>query len=226
MASSAESPVYVALISDIRASRELEDRAGVQSRLREALGEVDEQLGEDLAARFAITTGDEFQGLLATPEPVVSTMGRLAEALPELTLAFGLGIGRLETQLRQEAVGMDGPCFHEARAALADAKRADRWACLRGLDEADERFLDAMLGLLGAARADWTPTQSRYARARRDADTLQQVADAFDRAKSSVSESLSAAHASQVHEAERALGREIDRRVGETRLAGGGEGQR
>jgi hypothetical protein len=38
-------------------------------------------------------------------------------------LRFGLGIGRLDTPLQPQALGMDGPCFHHARAAVERAER-------------------------------------------------------------------------------------------------------
>lgn len=201
--------VYAALIGDIRASREIDDRADVQDRLRGALADISETAPCSLVADFVITTGDEFQALYDDATPVVEAMGRISEALPELTFAFGAGVGGLDTELREEAVGMDGPCFHAARQALEQAKHKDRWAQAAGLPEPDTRLVDSMLALLGATRSDWTPTQARYARARRDAATLQEVAEAFDRAKSSVSESLSAAHAREVHAAERELGHHL-----------------
>jgi len=203
--------IYTALIGDIRGSRELEDRAGVQQELASALGEVNEDLAASLAAEMVITTGDEFQGLFHVPSAAVEALGRLDERLAELSFAFGLGRGGLETSLEPEAVGMDGPCFHRARAAIEAADPTPAGVEVRGFGTEADAHASAMLGLVQATRSDWTQVQCRYALAVRDADTQQAVAEAFQRSKSSVSESLSAAHAREVHAAETQVGTYLDR---------------
>lgn len=202
---------YAALIGDIRGSRQLDDRAGTQQALDEALAELNEQLAAPLAADLVITTGDEFQGLFASPGAATEAIGRLDERFPELAFAFGLGWGSLETSLEPEAVGMDGPCFHRARAAIEAAEDETAGIAVRGFGTEADDHASAMLALVQATRSDWTQVQSRYALAVRDADTQQAVAEAFERSKSSVSESLTAAHAREVHAAEHRLARYLDR---------------
>lgn len=202
---------YAALIGDIRGSRELEDRAEVQQALGEALAELNDALAAGLAADLVITAGDEFQGLFRVPSTGLEAIGRVDERFPELSFAFGLGWGPVETALEPEAVGMDGPCFHRARAAIEAAETEPAGIAVRGLGEEADDHASAMLGLVQVTRSDWTQVQSRYALALRDADTQQAVAETFQRTKSSVSESLTAAHAREVHAAEERLGRYLDR---------------
>lgn len=205
---------YVALIGDIQGSRELEDRAQVQDELRAALEELnDGDLQDPAEADLVITAGDEFQGLFATPAGALEAMGRLDERFPDLSFAFGVGVGSLDTGLREQAVGMDGPCFHEARHALEHAEKEPAGARVSGFGVVADRHANAMLGLVTAVRSDWTATQSRYALALRDAPTQQAIAESFDRSKSSVSESLSAAHVRKVHRAETELAGYLHRRM-------------
>lgn len=204
---------YVALIGDIRGSRQLEDRSQVQEELRSALASLNEATVNPQGADLVITTGDEFQGLFTEPVRALEVLGRLDERFPELSFTFGLGAGGLETDLRQEAVGMDGPCFHEARRAIEAAASQPAGAQAAGFGDVADDHASTMLALVQSARSDWTPTQCRYALALRDAATQQAVADRFDRSKSSISESLSAAHVREVHAAEDHLGAYLFRRV-------------
>jgi hypothetical protein len=201
---------FVALIGDIRGSRELDDRGQVQRDLETVLAETDDALDEALAAGFVVTTGDEFQALFEAPR-VVDPMGWIAERLPELTLAYGIGFGGLDTELKPEAVGMDGPCFHRARHALNRAKDENRWAWAKATDAADAdgdatTQLSRVLGAVGALRSDWTPTQACYAHALRHADTQRAVAARADKSPSTISESLKAAHHREVRELEAVAG--------------------
>ncbi len=212
----------MALIGDIRGSRQLEDRAAVQEELREALDQLPEELDEAIVSRPVITTGDEFQGLFETPEAAVQALGRLDERFAELSFAFGIGVGELETELREEAVGMDGPCFHHARAALEAAKDEGVGIRVAGFGAQADRLASAVLALVAATRSDWTEVQARYALALRDASTQQAVAELFDRSKSSVSESLAVAHVREVRAAEAEVAVDLQRRMEETLAAAGG----
>src|SRR5207247_2439243 len=66
------SQVYVAALADATASRLLPParRARLQAELRAALPELNRRYRRALAARFAVTLGDELQGLLTRPAPV------------------------------------------------------------------------------------------------------------------------------------------------------------
>lgn len=197
---------YLALIGDIRGSRELEDRAAVQQRLEAVLTDLNDRLGPVLAADLIITTGDEFQGLFLAPEALIETVIEVSDRLHPLTVAFGIGAGPLETPLKPQAVGMDGPCFHTARHALEVlAKDRDRWAAIDGFGASIERPANTILSLMGAIRQGWTPRQAEIIRTVRSAETQKAAAEVLDVSPSVVSESLSTARFRQVEEAERVL---------------------
>src|SRR2546427_3277426 len=66
------SKTYIALIADAIASRELPPaaRARLQADARTAVKDLNQRYRRALAARFAVTLGDELQCLLPTPQPV------------------------------------------------------------------------------------------------------------------------------------------------------------
>jgi hypothetical protein len=195
----------VALIGDIVASRELEDRAGFQRRLKGLLGELNRTLGPGiLVAPLALTAGDELQGLFRRPEAVVEATALLDEGLRPARILFGVGWGGLSTEASERVAEMDGVSFHRARAALAEAARGDAWAVARGFGETEDRMLSALFRLLGVLRSRWTEKQAGYAAAARTR-LQKEVAAAFGVSPSVVSESLKAAAFDAVREGEEAL---------------------
>jgi hypothetical protein len=114
---------YIAVVADVVASRQVAERAELQTRLQETLKLVNDRFAGTVASRFVVTLGDEFQGLLHTPEGLQRILGLLRASLHPEELRLGLGLGRLDTPLQPQALGMDGPCFHHARAAVERAER-------------------------------------------------------------------------------------------------------
>jgi DNA-binding transcriptional ArsR family regulator len=201
-----DQPRYLALIGDIRGSRSLPDRQAVQDRLQRTLAGLDRRFDEVIAARFAVTTGDEFQVLLRDPAAGIAVLVACDEALAGIALRFGLGWGPLATRLQPRAVGMDGPCFHAARLAIEWAKEQERWAAVRGLAEADAATLDGVLGLIGAVRAEWTDRQAELVALRREVATQRELAARLGLDPSTVSRHLKSAHHDEMVAAERAAG--------------------
>src|SRR6266508_471377 len=139
------SKAYVALIADAVASRRLPGpaRARLQARLRAALPTYAARWRRHLAARFAVTLGDEVQGLLTGAEPVWEIAHRLRLDFPEVEWVIASGRGPLATPLpaRATAPELDGPCFHAARSALEAAKRDRLLLTFGGFAAALEPFV-------------------------------------------------------------------------------------
>src|SRR2546430_1643103 len=129
---------YVALIADAIASRELPPagRARLQADARAAAKDLNQRYRRVLAARFAVTLGDELQCLLPTPQPVWHLAHDLRAHLPTVDWVVACGRGAITTPLAPTAPEMDGPCFHEARAAMDRAKRQRQVFTLGGLASA------------------------------------------------------------------------------------------
>src|SRR5437879_9492504 len=80
------SKTYIALIADAIASRELPPaaRARLQADARTAVKDLNQRYRRALAARFAVTLGDELQCLLPTPQPVWDVAHDLRARLPSV----------------------------------------------------------------------------------------------------------------------------------------------
>jgi hypothetical protein len=203
--------MYLALIGDIRRSRELPERAAVQKKLEDAISSLNDVLpSEDLEAAFAITLGDEFQGLLRRPSAVLRAIIHVEAKLPAVRIRYGLGWGAVATELRDMAMGMDGPCFHLARDAVGLSKEHDRWGTAAGFGEAGDAIVTGLLSLLGAVREGWTVRQAETVALARLASTQREVAAQLSVGPSTVSEALSAAQFGYVQEAERSLELALD----------------
>src|SRR5947208_1625565 len=92
---------YVALIADAIASRDLAPatRARLQTDVRAAVKDLNQRYRRVLAARFAVTLGDELQGLLATPQPVWDLAHDVRARLPTVDWVVACGRGPITTPL-------------------------------------------------------------------------------------------------------------------------------
>jgi len=152
---------YVALIADAIASRDLAPatRARLQTDVRAAVKDLNQRYRRVLAARFAVTLGDELQGLLATPQPVWDLAHDVRARLPTVDWVVACGRGPITTPLAPTAPEMDGPCFHEARAAMDRAKRQRQVFAFGGFAPA----LEPLASYYSALYWSWTPRQRRTA---------------------------------------------------------------
>jgi hypothetical protein len=204
----------VALIGDLVASRDLQDRGQVQRSLAGLLEDLNREAQDGtLAAPLRITAGDEIQALLWRPAYAMPIVQRLTDGLLPVRLVFGLGRGELSTptglappRRAPDVAELDGPCFHRAREALALAKRGETWAVWRGFGEALDGILDAIFDLMGVIRAGWTAKQARTTGAVRGRPQ-KDVARQFSVSPSVVSESLKAARFEAILRSEEAVRR-------------------
>jgi hypothetical protein len=154
--------VYVALLADAIASRDLPPvrRRRLQNRIRAALPALNghKPWRPAIAARFAVTLGDELQVLLTDARFVWDIAHTIRRAFPEADWTVACGRGRLTTALRpgSTAPELDGPCFHEARAALERAKRARSVCAFGGFREG---ALDGFAAYYSALYWSWTRRQ-------------------------------------------------------------------
>jgi predicted DNA-binding protein YlxM (UPF0122 family) len=156
--------MYLAIIGDIVGSRafSVKARRAIQGKLIRAISDVNRGVRgkADIEAEFVITTGDEFQGLLkAGADPlwfarfIQNVMG------DEPRLRFGIGKGELATKgMPEKALGIDGPCFHNARDAIDAAKKDDVTCRVKGFGEI-EPLLEILTEIFFAEYWDLTEKQ-------------------------------------------------------------------
>jgi hypothetical protein len=183
---------HIALIGDLVRSREIIDREAVQRRLGGFLDSINRRFADHVSARLVVTVGDEFQGLLRPGFPLREFLWSFEQELgQEHPARFGAGFGTISTDMRTEAVGMDGPCFHRAREALSEAKGSGAYLMFKGfgIDEA----LNGLFALLRDIETGWTDRQRRVIEVLRREGQQTAVAQTMGVTKQNVNSILKAA---------------------------------
>jgi hypothetical protein len=152
----------IAIIADVVRSRQIHGaaRTDLQRDLKGALQQLNERHAPAIVSKFVVTTGDEFQGLLCTgtaiPDIIWVTGGRHWG----VRIRFGIGCGRLDTQVEPYAIGMDGPVWHLAREALQVARaKARLGGVFRGFGDRNDVILNGLAALLEHTRQGLTDRQ-------------------------------------------------------------------
>lgn len=160
---------YIAIIGDIKESKKLQDRNAVQERLLVVLNNINKNYSAVLAAKFVITLGDEFQGLLCEGKNAIYIIEEIQREMYPVRIRFGIGMGEIKTEINPEmALGADGPAFYMARSAieflkLHEKKNKTYIADIRiEVDNAEkeiEECLNTIFSLLTVIKRSWTDRQ-------------------------------------------------------------------
>ena len=68
---------YIAVIGDIKDSKNLKNRMQTQEKLKETLNSINQKYERNISSRFTITLGDEFQGLLCSGERTLERINEI-----------------------------------------------------------------------------------------------------------------------------------------------------
>ena len=114
---------YIAIIGDIRYSKNIQDRGNIQRKLNKILNALNENYGSDIAAKFVITLGDEFQVLLHNGDHLLEMIRAIQRQLYPVEVRFGIGIGDITTPIKKTAaIGADGPAYYAAREMIDELR--------------------------------------------------------------------------------------------------------
>ncbi len=112
----------IVLIGDIIASKRINNRAAVQRKLNRLFDGLNAD-NRSLESPFTITLGDEFQSLYKNADNVLGDIWKILFTLYPEKARFSIGVGNISTKInRQQAIGMDGPAFYNARQGLEELK--------------------------------------------------------------------------------------------------------
>ena len=117
--------IHCAIIGDIIESKKITDRAEVQRTLNKSLSDINKKYGQSISSCFLITLGDEFQGLLNNVDSLMEIIDDIKDSLYPVRIRFGVGIGQLQTEVTDLAIGADGPAYHKAREAMDQLKQSE-----------------------------------------------------------------------------------------------------
>ncbi len=146
----------MALIGDLVASREVPRREAFQRRLARTLARTGRS-ARGLASPFTLTLGDEFQAVYRGADTVFADLIAILAEIHPVRARFVLGVGKLATRINpRQALGMDGPAFHQARAALMELKPQGGFLRIAGSEPADWVLANHVLDLLSHHVAGWS----------------------------------------------------------------------
>src|ERR1700741_655416 len=187
-------PQYLAVIADMVKSRELSSakRAVVQKHFQELVATLNREYRNSLASKFAITLGDEFQGLLTTSTVIPDLIWQSEEKFPDRQLRVGIGIGSLDTPLQEYAINIDGPALHTARDAIEAAKKSNLLGgVFAGMGSLGE-VLNGIARMLWFHRSNWTTAQRTIANLLRNGMMQSEVAERLGISRQVVSKQVAA----------------------------------
>jgi len=165
---------YIAIIGDMKNSRIMNDRNSVQNELKNILIGVNDKYSKDISAKFMITLGDEFQGLLHDGGHVMHIIEEIQREMHPVEIRFGIGVGPITTEINFEmAIGADGPGYYKARQAIEFLEKDERKNMTHASDirievdgdnENAVAVMNTVLSLLTVVKANWTDRQREIIR--------------------------------------------------------------
>jgi hypothetical protein len=159
---------FVAIIGDIRNSKQLENRRAVQIRLKEVLDAINNEYRDYIASKFMITLGDEFQGLLKTGSSAIFIIDKIEREMYPIKLRFGIGVGEITTDINSDMpLGADGSAYYNARKMIDELKASVKKKMepkanvrIEVQGNADiSRVINTIFSLISTIKETWTPRQ-------------------------------------------------------------------
>ena len=160
---------YIVIIGDIMNSKEIMNRKNVQDKLSRVLENVNQAYSDSIMSKFAITLGDEFQGLLHTGEKTIEIIEYIKMEMYPVKIRFGIGIGSIETDINSEiSLGADGSGYYRARNCIEKLKKIEKKKETASSDiliecddenEMQELSLNSIFKLMYSIEKRWTEKQ-------------------------------------------------------------------
>lgn len=196
---------YTVIIGDIIDSRKISDRKKFQSVFKETLENINVKYQEDLAAKFSITLGDEFQGLLKSKKNILNIIFDIEMALWPTKLRFGVGIGEISTEISYyNTAEIDGSAYHRARKMIdllksKEGQHSKRTANILIASNKEnleiDNILNSVLSVTTALKSKWTIRQAEIIDTYLKSEENQyQTASKLKIGQSSISKALSSAN--------------------------------
>ncbi|RJS75554.1 SatD [Methanophagales archaeon] len=148
---------YVVVTGDLKSSRKLKDRVGVQEELKSALRIVNRRFDDAIPAKFMVIGGDSFQGMLSSPKYLFDIYFAFFENISH-QFYLGIGVGNISTRLSENVGEIDGEAFHKASEALESAKKENMWITFKSEWEIDD-IVTCLLNFMADVMWNWTKRQ-------------------------------------------------------------------
>lgn len=160
---------YVAIIGDIVDSKNLKERNAIQQKYKAVLADINVKFAGEIASKFKIRLGDEFQGLLNNRNNIMRIISEIERAMTPVELRFGIGIGDISTDIIfDNSFEIDGPAYHRARKMIKEIERKElqymeRHSSIMICSEENnieiDELLNSILSVCTALKSKWTDRQ-------------------------------------------------------------------
>lgn len=160
---------YIAIIGDIKESKKIAERKSTQLMLNGILDRINSKYETSISAKFIITLGDEFQGLLCDAKVLIDIIEEIQREMYPVKIRFGIGFGKITTDINSEmALGADGPAYYKAREAIQRLKKNEQQNKIQPSDirieiEEDMHLISAMLNtiltMITMIQTNWSDRQ-------------------------------------------------------------------
>lgn len=204
--------LYFAIIGDMIGSRTLKNRSAIQKKFAAALKTIQKQYTEQIVSPLTVTIGDEFQAILKDTSQLFNILYEIEQSLKTISLRYGFGIGVITTEINYSAaIGMDGPAFHMARAAIEQARKSGRHYALHCKDALIEKRLNTLLNWLDISTSNWSPEKRTILHLYRHNVMQKEIARLVSMSQSAVSQHINAPAFHLVHQTQLLIQDEINR---------------
>lgn len=195
------SKYYVAIIGDIVDSKKIADRKQTQRELKALLDKINRIYKEDIAAKFSITLGDEFQGLLKNTKNVINIIQEIELQMLGFEVRLGIGIGEVSTDIDFEhSFLIDGSAYHRARQMIKQLQKkkasyveqkSNIMLCSKSSDMKIDELINSVFSLCYVLKSKWSERQKEVITAFLNSDNNQyKTAEKLGIGQSSVNKSL------------------------------------
>ncbi|WP_440895507.1 SatD family protein [Amphibacillus sp. Q70] len=161
---------YIAIIGDIADSKKIKDRKAFQQKFKHILADINDRYVADMAAKFTITLGDEFQGLVNNGAYIIKMMMEIEMAMAPVELRFGIGIGDITTDIDfNHSTEIDGPAYHRARQMIHEIEKkksqyterqSNMMICSDENNKEIDELLNSIFSVCHALKSKWTDRQT------------------------------------------------------------------
>ncbi len=171
---------YLVLIGDIKDSKKIKDRQALQERLAATFRALNRN-HPSLLSPFTITLGDEFQAVYQQADELFRDIFAIEAAIAPQKVRFSLGIGAIRTALnRRQAIGMDGPAFHQARRGIEQLKQTSLLFTIAGENIPHLNLANRSLYLLSHLLQGWSANRFRILSALLREKSVKEIARDLD----------------------------------------------
>jgi hypothetical protein len=180
----------IALIADMVKSRELSrvQRPKVQLNFSEFVAYLNHKYKKAILARFVITLGDEFQGLISDACIIPDLLWDMDYKFETRLLRAGVGFGAIDTPIGRDAINIDGPALHKAREAIEVSRKEKLLGgVFVGFGEPYDSAFNGFARLLHRHRSRLKRQQRRVIEQLRQSQTQSAVADQMGVSRQAVS---------------------------------------